>query len=238
MCHLQELYMRYKDKGLVVLSFNGTDDRQRALGFIRDSGLTFPAIVDTSDAGKKVYEEGYTGSLPMNYIIDRNGTIVDGWYYDDEEDHVKAIAALQKLGGELGEAIHADVESKAGKAAADVTVAAQRLFDAIRAADYDRDWVRSLDWKQFPAKDVRYHAGGDGRSAWVRWVCKKFKTNPIAEVQFGKVFANAGGWPTVHYELQLKDGEVLQGDLPFKWDAKSKQWIGQLGLDWHLQKAP
>jgi hypothetical protein len=75
---------------------------------------------------------------------------------------------------------------------------------------------------------------------WVRWVCKKFKANPIVDVKLGNVFANAGGEPTVHFELRLKDGEILDGDLPFyfmKWCPGGKQWVGQGGLDWHTRPA-
>ena len=43
-------------------------------------------------------------AVPMNYIIDRDGKVVDAWYGGGRE-HPKAIVALQKLGGELAEAI-------------------------------------------------------------------------------------------------------------------------------------
>jgi hypothetical protein len=72
----------------------------------------------------------------------------------------------------------------------------------------------------------------------VKWVCVKFKANPITDVKLGKVFAGSDGFPTVHFELHLKDGEILQGDLPFHWDKETKQWMGWEGLDWHLPKKP
>ena len=73
---------------------------------------------------------------------------------------------------------------------------------------------------------------------WVRWVCRKFKANPITEVRLGNVFAGPDGAPTVHFELHLKGGEVLQGDLPFHWDSERRQWIGWQGLDWHMHLPP
>ncbi len=117
-----------------------------------------------------------------------------------------------------------------------MNAAARRLFEALRSADYEHDWLGTIDWKNFPAKGIKY-AVNENRSGWVRWICKKFKANPIAEVRLGKVFAGRGGMPTVHFELQLKDGEILQGDLPFQFDSESKQWIGWEGLDWHLHDA-
>ena len=92
------------------------------------------------------------------------------------------------------------------------------------------------DWKHFLPKGVAYTAGN--RRGWVGWVCKKFKTNPITDVRLGKVFASPDGSPTIPYELHLKDGEILRGDLPFRWDSEDRQWIGWEGLDWHLHKKP
>jgi len=116
----------------------------------------------------------------------------------------------------------------------DVAAAARRLFDAIRAADYDHDWISTGDWEHFPAKDVDYTVRR-GYPGWVRWVCQKFRANSITDVRLGKVFPGPDGSPAVHFELHLKDGEILHGDLRFHWDSRSKQWIGCEKLDWHLQ---
>jgi hypothetical protein len=267
MCHLQELYMQYKDHGLVILGLNASDDKQIALDFMRDNGATFPTILDSSDAAVKVTFQDYQGSgVPLNYIIDRQGNIVEAWY-GYEQGHRRAIATLKKLGGELAEAIGSaasaktaqstenataspqtmgfklaeaigwKVDAKTERSAKEITAAAKRLFDAIRAADYDHDWINTGDWKAFPAKDVEYGVDHN-MPGWVSWVCAKFKTNPITEVRLGMVFQNPDGLSTVHFELRLKDGEILQGDLPFQWDPQKKQWIGQKGLDWHLRNSP
>jgi hypothetical protein len=237
MRHLQELYLQYKDHGLVILGCNASDDKQIALEFMRENGAEFPTILDSSDAATKVSFQDYRGSgVPLNYIIDREGKIVDAWY-GYEEGHPRAMAALQKTGGELAEAIHHKDAVKSVKAAGEVTAAAKRLFDALRAADYDRDWLTDKDGERFPAKDVEYAVKED-YSAWVRWVCDKFKANPIEDVQLGEVFSAPNGLPTVHFELRLKDGEVLKGDLSFRWDSQKNQWIGKEGLDWHLPSSP
>ena len=240
MCHLQELYAKYSGKGLVVLGFDASDDKKIALEMLRDNDVTFPNIIDSSDVAQKVcfyeYQRGSGSAVPMSYIIGRDGKVVDAWY-GGHESHSRAIGALQKQGGKLGETVRRDAKAKVAQAAKAVAADAKRLFDAIRAADYDRDWTSNENWKQFPAKDVDYcvdHA----YPSWVRWVCKKFKTNPIADVRLGEVFAGGDGSPTIHFELRLKDGEVLKGDLPFYWDSERKQWIGLKALDWHLPKNP
>jgi peroxiredoxin len=40
------------------------------------------------------------GGVPLNYIIDREGKVVDAWY-GYEEGHKRAIAALEKAGAKL-----------------------------------------------------------------------------------------------------------------------------------------
>jgi hypothetical protein len=268
MCHLQELYAKFGDKGLVVLGCDFCDDKKIALEMLADNRVTFPNIIDSSDAATKVcfrdYQRFGRSAVPLSYIIGPDGKIVVGWY-GYEEGEQKAIAAMQKVGGELAEAVRKELRKKAAKSTDEingdalkalkaggdamkkavgdlqnvakvadaVSADAHRLFEAIRTADYDRDWTRDNQWKQFPAKDVVYSVDRT-RHDWVAWVCKKFKANPIADVQLGEVFAGLDGQPTIHFELRLKDGEKLKGDLPFHWDAKKKQWIGSQGLDWHL----
>ena len=43
MCHLQILHEKYKDKGLVILGFDFSDDKQIALDFLRENSATFPS---------------------------------------------------------------------------------------------------------------------------------------------------------------------------------------------------
>jgi len=133
MCHLQELYTKYQAKGLVVLGFDAADDKKIAMEMLRENGVTFPNILDSSDAAVRVcfqqYQGAYGSAVPMNYIIDRDGKVVDAWY-GGGRIHPKAIIAMQKTGGELAEAIRG--EMKANQAAPDVALAAQRLFQAVQ----------------------------------------------------------------------------------------------------------
>ena len=98
MRELQELYVKHKDKGLVIVGLNVADDKKIALQFIADNCATFPNALDTSDAGTKVYRDEYRGvTVPLNYIIDRDGKIVFGWYGYKEGDP-QARAVLKRLG--------------------------------------------------------------------------------------------------------------------------------------------
>lgn len=220
MRHLQDFYVQYKDKGLVVLGFNSSDKKDIALQFMAENGAKFPTILDASDAATRVQFLGYRGSgVPLNYIIGRDGKIVDTWY-GYQQGHARAKAALKRTGGPLAVALGGDERATmVGQSAEAVTAAAHCLFHVISEGDCDRA-----------------EAATGGRSDWVRWLSTNCKTNPIAAVRLGKVLLEADGTPTIDFELRLKDGEVLHGDLSFQWDPQGKRWIARHGLDGRLPK--
>jgi hypothetical protein len=43
--------------------------------------------------------------------------------------------------------------------------AAKCLFEAIRTADYDHDWLGTIDRKHFSAKEIQYKVN-ENRSGW------------------------------------------------------------------------
>jgi peroxiredoxin len=97
MRHLQELYTKFRDKNLMSLGFNASDDKKIALEMLHENDVTFPNILDSSDAAMKVQFQDYRSSgVPLNYIIDPDGKVVDAWY-GYEEGHPRAQAALQKM---------------------------------------------------------------------------------------------------------------------------------------------
>ena len=98
--HLQQLYEKHKDNGLVILGFNFTDDKRIARAFLRENPLTFPIIHDCSAIARRVATDGYgdkTATVPMSCIIDRQGRVVDAWL-GYEGNHKRALAALEKAG--------------------------------------------------------------------------------------------------------------------------------------------
>jgi beta-lactamase regulating signal transducer with metallopeptidase domain/peroxiredoxin/outer membrane lipoprotein-sorting protein len=239
---IQKIYSQYKDAGLVVLGYNATDDAKQARETLHANGITFPSILDTSAEARRIRSQDYkmSGFWAKSYVIDRTGKIVASLYElgeDDEPFLEKADGALQKAGGELGAGVQRSIDARVAKSAEEVSATAERFFQALRAADYNKDWTKPKDWNQFPAPGLDYCVD-HGFPFWVKWVCNKFKTNPIVDVQLGKVFADSEGRPTVHFRLKLKDGEILQGDLPF---VRTRQpgrgsWMGFKALDWHLEK--
>ena len=100
MPHLQKLSEKYKDRGLVILGFNCADDKRIAKNFMRENSVTFPNILDSSHTAGKVIFDGYknrSGTVPLSYIIDTRGNVVDAWS-GYEEDNKRALAALKQAG--------------------------------------------------------------------------------------------------------------------------------------------
>lgn len=105
MARLSTLYSQFKDEGLVILGFNCMDDKDVALNTLREYGATFPNVLDSSDAAVEVYRKAYGGmGVPLNYVIDRDGKVVDVWYGYREQDP-RPMEALMKTGGELEDAV-------------------------------------------------------------------------------------------------------------------------------------
>jgi peroxiredoxin len=118
MCHLQKLFVQCKDKGLVILGLNCSDDRKVASDLLAADRVTFPNILDTSEAAMRVCFEQYQrrgcAAVPMSYLIDRNGNVVDAWY-GGKEQHSRALKVLQKLGIEQDEAIPKEPDAKGAR---------------------------------------------------------------------------------------------------------------------------
>lgn len=108
--------------------------------------------------------------------------------------------------------------------------AAERLFEAIRKADYEHPG----DWRKFPAPDVSYTVYTD-YPGWMNWICQHFRTNPIVKTELREMRLNAQKLPAFDYQLTLQNGSVLKGTLPFRWEARDQSWAGVEGLDWHRQ---
>ena len=101
MVHMQELYLRNQDQELIVLGFNSADDTDIALEFMQEKRLTFPSIIDPSDEAREVDLHHYgCNGVPVNYIVDREGKVVDAWS-GYSEGHERALKALKETGLEL-----------------------------------------------------------------------------------------------------------------------------------------
>jgi hypothetical protein len=124
----------------------------------------------------------------------------------------------------------------------EIVETAEQLFEKIRNADYEHFLKKGVQWNSFPI--VGYYQTHHWFDVLVKWICTTFKDNPIVQVELGEVFENTEvinqktGLPTVPYKLTLKDGTVLEGNLPFEYnfDGGKRHWHGIHGIDWHIQE--
>ncbi len=98
--YLQKLQEQYQDEGLEILGFNCADDKRIAQRYLSENALTFPNVLDSTNKAKNVMLRDYsnkTQTVPLHYIIDSQGNVVDAWC-GYEEGHKHALAALMKAG--------------------------------------------------------------------------------------------------------------------------------------------
>jgi cytochrome c biogenesis protein CcmG, thiol:disulfide interchange protein DsbE len=71
---LEQVYLDYKDKGLIILAVNSTiqDTRENASGFAGQNKLTFPIPLDEEGRVTLSYQ---VQSLPTTFFVNMDGTI-------------------------------------------------------------------------------------------------------------------------------------------------------------------
>jgi hypothetical protein len=124
----------------------------------------------------------------------------------------------------------------------EIVEAAEQFFEKIQSADYEHYLKKNVSWNSFPI--VGYYQTHHRFDHLVKWICTAFKDNPIIQVELGEVFKNSEvinqkeELPTIPYKLTLRDGTVLEGNLPFEYnfDGGEGHWHGIHGIDWHLEE--
>lgn len=69
---LDEIYLKYRRAGLVLLSINIDEDVDRAAEMAATLGVSYPVLMDSRNEVAKAYE---VGTMPSTVLIDREGTI-------------------------------------------------------------------------------------------------------------------------------------------------------------------
>jgi len=81
---LNNLYREMKDRGFVVLAVSLDRSEQTVRTFIEAERSSFPVLLDRE---KQVYYGKYaTFALPLTYLIDKKGTIVEKYFGRQEWD--------------------------------------------------------------------------------------------------------------------------------------------------------
>jgi peroxiredoxin len=97
MVHLQKMHTELAGKGLAVLGFNCADDATIAKKLMRDHGVTYPTVLDSSPAALAAAQAYGMSGVPLTYVIDRDGKVVESFYGFTEGDW-RGLDSLEKLG--------------------------------------------------------------------------------------------------------------------------------------------
>jgi peroxiredoxin len=69
---LEALYLRFKDKGFVVLAISD-EDAAKVNPFLAERNITYPVLLDP---GRKVNEQFQIEGIPKSFVYDRSGKLV------------------------------------------------------------------------------------------------------------------------------------------------------------------
>lgn len=103
--HLQKLHQEYRGKGLAILGFNCADNRRIARAFLRESKVTFPTVLDSSDVTASLVQTGYgnrAALVSLSYVIDPHGRIAGAWF-GQEQAPERILAVLRRAGLEVAQ---------------------------------------------------------------------------------------------------------------------------------------
>lgn len=97
--HLQAVYQRQKTHGVVFVGIDIKDEKQAAIAFIHDFGVTYPIVYDEPARSALQIGDVPTRGLPTTVVIDKRGrvaAIYTGALFDaDIEPIVVKLAAEQ-----------------------------------------------------------------------------------------------------------------------------------------------
>lgn len=93
---LNDLYLKYKDLGFVLLAVNVEEDSSKAKNWLRDLKVAFPVLLDSANTVSKQYE---VNAMPSTYIIDKDGNlryVHRGYLPGYEDEYQKQVRELMR----------------------------------------------------------------------------------------------------------------------------------------------
>ncbi len=85
---LEEVYKKSKDGGFSILAVNVYQDKDTVSAFTKDLGITYPVLLDTRGDVATAYE---VFAIPVAYVIDSKGIVLDKYMGDMTKENVEAI---------------------------------------------------------------------------------------------------------------------------------------------------
>jgi peroxiredoxin len=94
---MEQLYRRFKKRGLVVVAVNHYEKKGKVMRFIDEGGYTFPVPLDREGAVSRKYRVSF---LPVTFIIDRAGKLAGQVVGMRQWDSASAFKFFEELVGE------------------------------------------------------------------------------------------------------------------------------------------
>jgi thiol-disulfide isomerase/thioredoxin len=91
---MEKLYQRFKASGLEIVAVNLQEDRDSVQRFVDEYVLSFPVLLDTTGSVGATYG---ARSIPITYIVDREGFVRAGTIGSREWDTEEYIHFFEKL---------------------------------------------------------------------------------------------------------------------------------------------
>ena len=91
---MENLYSRYRDRGLEMLAVNCMEKEQDVLAFMKENKFSFPVVLDNEGKAGNTYG---IQAIPTTFLIDREGNIIIRLVGSIEWDTPKFQAALDLL---------------------------------------------------------------------------------------------------------------------------------------------
>jgi peroxiredoxin len=94
--HVEELWKKYRDRGFSAVAIEQSRDRERAVKFIKDNGLTMH-MLENGEENDVVTDLFRVNGYPTTFIIDGEGRILFyhlGFYEGDEKKLEEEILKL------------------------------------------------------------------------------------------------------------------------------------------------
>jgi peroxiredoxin len=94
---MEQLYRKFKEKGLVVVAVNQYDEKGKVMRFVADGGYTFPVPLDSEGVASDKYKVRF---LPITFIIDREGKLIGQVVGMRQWDHSVSFRFFGELVGQ------------------------------------------------------------------------------------------------------------------------------------------
>lgn len=93
---LNDLYLKYRDKGFTLLGVNVEKNTSKAASMIRDLRVVYPVLFDQQSEVSKLYK---VDDMPSTILVDRDGKIRylhNGYVSGTEDQYVREVRELME----------------------------------------------------------------------------------------------------------------------------------------------